>query len=60
MKVHFSGEPDTFRRVRALFPAACTLRQKPEWAMPVDRKFRLTRLQAMADRILGKQKGRAA
>ncbi len=55
MRVHFEGEPDRFRKMRALFNQTSTLRVK--WAAPIDRKFRLSRLQAAVNRIL---KGRAA
>jgi hypothetical protein len=58
-KLHFDGEPDRFSSMHKLFTENNFV---PGWrvrfARAVDKKFRLSRLQAQADRILSK--GRAA
>lgn len=52
MKPHFDGAPDRIARTRALFSAQSRLRVK--WAMPEAKRFRWSRLQAMAEKAIAK------
>lgn len=49
---HFDGEPDRFARMRALFPKRSTVSVK--FADPDPKRFRWSRLQAMAQRAIWK------
>lgn len=49
---HFDGEPDRIARTRALFSAESRLRVR--FAVPDAKRFRWSRLHAMAERAIAK------